>query len=166
MRKFLKPGFVLLSFIIVPLVVSVMVGSRGDDTASTPGPEPGPPPTPTPIQWTAVAASEILATYARNEIAGKQQFADKPLEVTGRIGRPDYALFSRRKRYLIEFVTDDQFSLLSLDCTLPVNDASTDWVAQLAAGDIVTARGYIRDNMTLGSLDLEPCEPMSAHRQP
>lgn len=63
---------------------------------------------------------------------------------------------------MIAFVTDDRVSLLSLDCTLPANDASTDWVAKLAAGDTVTARGYIRDNMTLGSLDLEPCEPVSA----
>ena len=169
MRRFLKiVGFVFLGFIVLVIIVAI-VDPEVEDTASTnvdraesnQASEPEPGPTPTSIPWTAVTVNEVLTTYDSNEIAGQQQFADKPLEVTGKISRPDYAPFSGDKRYQIPLRSDDLFSLLSLDCEIPVDDATTAWVAALAEGDTVTVRGYIRDNMELGILDLEECEPVA-----
>ena len=167
MRKFLKiVGFVFLGFIVLVIIVAI-VDPEVEDTVSTnvdraeSNQASEPEPTPTSIPWTAVTANEILTVYDSNEIAGQQQFADKPLEVTGKITRPDYAPFSGDKRYQVPLVSDELFSVLSLHCEIPVDDATTAWVAALADGDTVTVRGYIRDNMTMGILDLEECEPIA-----
>lgn len=173
MRKFLKiVGFVFLGIIVLAVILTIVspevddtdstsVESAESDQAAEAAPEQEPEPTPTPIPWTAVTANEILTTYESNEIAGQQQFADRPLEVTGKITRPDYAPFSNDKRYLISLIPDELFAMVSLHCEIPVADTTTAWVAALADGDTVTVRGYIRDNMVLGILDLEECEPIA-----
>ena len=141
--------------------VAAIFGSAESDQATQTAPEPGPTPTPKPISWTAVTANEILTTYESNEIAGHRQFADKPLEVTGTIKPPDYAPFSSEKRYRIRLVPDKRISLETLHCELPIYYKTTAWVTALAGGDTVTVRGYIRDNMELGILELEKCVPIA-----
>lgn len=126
----------------------------------TPRPTDTPTPTPGPVQWVPVTSHEVLTIYQDNEIAGQQRFANKPLEISGRIGRPDYATFSNQRRYSLPLHTDEMFSLVWLDCEIPVNDTNTTWVSSLSEGDTVTVRGYIRDEMMLGILDLEECTPV------
>lgn len=154
-------GFVALMIVLVVLVIAIPEGESTESTSpsATGTNNTAPENTPTPGFWIPVTAHDILTVYESNEIAGQQQFADRPLEITGRIGRPDYAAFSNEKRYSVPLYGDDLFTLVSLECEMAVNDTHTAWIATLAAGDTVTVQGYIRDNMTLGSLDLEECTP-------
>jgi len=166
-----------LGLVVLTVVVGIIVNQRTEDTSvelrptptpaqwlatptpRPPTPTPGPP-TPTP-EWTAVTATEILTRYGSNEIAGQQKYANRKLEVTGKIGRPDYAPYSGDTRYLISLHSDGFFTLMSLRCEIPVDDATTAWVAALVMGETVTVRGYIQDNMSGGILDLEACEPVA-----
>lgn len=161
MKKFLKIClFVFLGFIALVIVLAIAL-PKSEDTADTTRSEPAPPEsTPTPISWISVTAHDILQVYGGNEIAGEQQFAEKPLEVTGSIGRPDYASFSNKKRYSIPIRSDESFAMVSLDCEMPVNEDITAWVSSLVEGSTVTVRGYIRDDMTMGILDLDECTPI------
>ena len=134
--------------------------TRTPRPTSTPRPTDTPTSTPVPVQWVPVTAHEVLTLYQDNEIAGQQRFANKPLEISGRIGRPDYATFSNQSRYNLPLQSDELFSLVSLDCEIPVNDTNTTWVSSLSEGDTVTVRGYIRDEMGLVTLDLEECTPV------
>ena len=161
MKKLLKGClFVFLGLLALGIVLAIAL-PESEDTAGTTRSEPAPPEsTPVPISWISVTAHEILQVYDGNEIAGEQQFAEKPLEVTGSIGRPDYASFSNKKRYAIPIRSDESFAMVSLDCEMPVNDETTAWVSALVEGSTVTVRGYIRDDMTLGILNLDECTPI------
>ncbi len=123
-----------------------------------------PTPMPTP-RWIYVNLEDMLQTYADNPIAGHQQFADKLLEVTGRIGRPDYAPFSDKQFYAIPMYSNEEFSMLVLNCIMPVNADNTAWIVGLLEGDVWVFHGYIRDDMEFGSLDLEECTPVGFYER-
>lgn len=114
MKKILKFPFFLFLGLIALAVVFAIVISTNEDTTETRSPDSeSPNATLSAINWGQVTSHEILES---NKIAGQQRFAELPIEVTGRIGRPDYATFSNNKRYNILLQKDDVWSLVSLNC--------------------------------------------------
>lgn len=129
----------------------------------TPIPRPTrtPKPTSTPIVWTAVTSDEILTAYRANEIAADYKYANRPLEVTGRISSPGFEKFSDKTRYEVILIDDTRIISDRLRCRLRATSSNTNWVAELIAGDTVTVRGYIRGEWFVNVIDLEDCLPIA-----
>ncbi len=161
MRKILKVGGIgCLGIIVLSIIVALLAGDEQTGTGTTSRrTEPTDRPTPTRIVWTGTTADTILAAYEDNEIAAGRQFADRPLEIHGFAGHPDYAPFTEN-RYLIPVQSSDMFMFTSLSCEIDVNPDYEAWVLSLRKGVAITVRGYIRDNMEFGVINLEECTPV------
>lgn len=166
MKKLLKiVGIAFLGFIVLVVVAALLAGDDQTDTAAsrgsanTSGSATAPEPTPTAIVWVGTTADDILAAYEDNEIAAKQTFADRPLEIHGIAGRPDFAPFTE-DRYHIPVRSSDMLVFVTLSCEIEVNAENDAWVVTISDGDTITVRGYIRNNMSFGSLELEECTPI------
>ena len=122
-----------------------------------------PRPTATPIVWMAVTSTEILATYRSNEIAGYHKYANRPLEVTGRINGPFFKDADQPSKGYVVPLTSEKSRFQILLCQM--GQINIEWVADLVSGDIVTVRGYIRDKeldfVIVDTLNLEECEPIA-----
>lgn len=163
MKTLLKVGGIGCLGLIVLTIVGLLLPDLPETEATRQGGastvRSAPRPTPVRIEWEQTSANSLLAAYEDNEIAAHRRFADRPLEIRGYAGRPDYAPFNER-RYLVPIQSSDMFVFSSLHCEVKVGGEHENWVLGLSDGTSVTVRGYIRDNMDFGIVELEDCTPV------
>ena len=161
MKKLLKVGGIgCLGIIVLAILGALLAGDEQTGTGTTSRrTETTSMPTPTRIVWIGTTADYLLAAYEDNEVAARKQFADRPLEIHGFAGRPDFAPFTE-DRYLIPVQSSDTLVFTSLSCEIEVDSDYEAWVLALSQGDAITVRGYIRDNMEFGIIELEECAPV------